>query len=98
MKKMLLTSLVLALSLALSPLRADSPKASPDVRFSLSSSGDIALCAVPRTPDVSSASDFLSAPVVFIVNGYCSLDCSRCSSNAQCLSRHAGGCGPIPIC
>ncbi|MCP3099271.1 hypothetical protein LZ198_10350 [Myxococcus sp. K15C18031901] len=30
--------------------------------------------------------------------GYCTVDCSRCSSNQECLSRGAGACTNIPAC
>jgi len=30
--------------------------------------------------------------------GYCSLDCSVCSTNSECWSRGAGRCEPIRIC
>jgi hypothetical protein len=31
-------------------------------------------------------------------SGYCTLDCSRCSSTRECLSRGAGSCTSIPAC
>jgi hypothetical protein len=45
-----------------------------------------------------SRSDLSSAPTLNFLSGYCSLDCSRCSSNQVCQSRHAGICTSVPSC
>lgn len=99
MKKMIFSGLVLALTLSLSPAQADSTKPSPDVRFSLGNSGEISLCTTDAavTSNLQTPSGLLPASSGFF-SGYCTEDCSSCSSSAQCQSRGAGTCTQVPAC
>jgi len=97
MKPQSISGFVLALAVMVGMVFAPSPReespsaeaapafVTPDSEGSLMSSAG-----------ASEAPSFASDPRG--AQGYCTFDCSRCSSTAECLARGAGSCTSIPAC
>lgn len=49
-------------------------------------------------PSAEAPKDLSPAPTPNFFSGYCTIDCSRCTSSLQCESRGAGTCTQIPLC